>query len=159
MKAGYCLPSGNYNIVLSEDELSQLLKTGHVTIHMSRVPCTTSRLVLMTTKEKWKSTTRNQSTTICSFTSMNLSPTLKPVTTMYNSCVSTLRERREVISMAQKRIRMVRTDILNCKVRLLYDDGSQGELDMTKAKVSTSEAAFVVGMTLKQAKIRLGIKS
>ena len=38
MKAGYCLPSGNYNIVLSEDELSQLLKTGHVTIHMSRVP-------------------------------------------------------------------------------------------------------------------------
>ena len=45
MKAGYCLPSGNYNIVLSEDELSQLLKTGHVTIHMSRVPCTTSRLV------------------------------------------------------------------------------------------------------------------
>ena len=61
--------------------------------------------------------------------------------------------------MAQKRIRMVRTDILNCKVQLLYDDGSQGELDMTKAKVSTSEAAFVVGMTLKQAKIRLGIKS
>lgn len=61
--------------------------------------------------------------------------------------------------MAQKRIRMVRTDILNCKVRLLYDDSSQGELDMTKAKVSTSEAAFVVGMTLKKAKIRLGIKS
>lgn len=89
----------------------------------------------------------------------SVSPTLKPVTTMYNSCVSTLRERREVISMAQKRIRMVRTDILNCKVRLLYDDGSQGELDMTKAKVSTSEAAFVVGMTLKQAKMRLGIKS
>lgn len=48
---------------------------------------------------------------------------------------------------------------MNCKARLLYDDGSQGELDMTKAKASTGEAAFVVGMTLKQAKMRLGIKS
>lgn len=61
--------------------------------------------------------------------------------------------------MAQKRIKMVRTDIMNCKAQLLYDDGSQGELDMTKAKVSTGEAAFVVGLTLKQAKMRLGIKS
>ncbi len=61
--------------------------------------------------------------------------------------------------MAQKRIRMVRTDILNCKVRLLYDDGSQGELDMTKAKASMLDATALVGLTLKQAKMRLGIKS
>lgn len=61
--------------------------------------------------------------------------------------------------MAQKRIKMVRTDILSCKARLLYDDGSQGELDMTKAKASMSEATLVVGLTLKQAKMRLGIKS
>ena len=60
--------------------------------------------------------------------------------------------------MAQKRIKMVRTGILSCKARLLYD-GSQGELDMTKAKVSMSEATLVVGLTLKQAKMRLGIKS
>lgn len=45
MKASYCLPSGNYNILLSDEELQQLLKTGHVTIHMSRIPCTTSRAV------------------------------------------------------------------------------------------------------------------
>lgn len=61
--------------------------------------------------------------------------------------------------MAQKRIRMVRTDSLNCKVRLLYDDGSQGELDMTKAKASMLDATALVGLTLKQAKMRLGIKS
>lgn len=60
--------------------------------------------------------------------------------------------------MAQKRIKMVRTDSLNCKARLLYDDGSQGELDMTKAKVSMLEATVLVGLTLKQAKMRLGIK-
>lgn len=61
--------------------------------------------------------------------------------------------------MAQKRIKMVRMDILNCKVRLLYDDGSQGELDMEKAKAPMSEATLIVGLTLKQAKMRLGIKS
>lgn len=60
--------------------------------------------------------------------------------------------------MAQKRITMVRTDIMNCKIRLLYDDGSQGELDMTKARASTMEAATVIGLTLKQAKMKLGIK-
>lgn len=61
--------------------------------------------------------------------------------------------------MAQKRIKMVRMDSLNRKVRLFYDDGSHGELDMAKAKASISEATLVVGLTLKQAKIRLGIKS
>lgn len=61
--------------------------------------------------------------------------------------------------MAQKRIKMVRTDIMNCKVRLLYDDGSQGELDMTKAKAPMSQTTLLVGLTLKQAKMRLGIKN
>ena len=51
------------------------------------------------------------------------------------------------------------TDSMNCKVRLLYDDGSQGELDMTKAKASMLDATVLVGLTLKQAKMRLGIKS
>ena len=60
--------------------------------------------------------------------------------------------------MAQKRNKMVRTDSLNCKVRLLYSDGSQGELDMTKVKASILDATVLVGMTLKQAKMRLGIK-
>lgn len=45
MKASYCFPSGNYNILLSHEELHQLLETGHVTIHMSRTPCTTSRAI------------------------------------------------------------------------------------------------------------------
>ena len=61
--------------------------------------------------------------------------------------------------MAQKRIKMVRTDSMNCKVRLLYDDGSQGELDMTKAKAPMSQTTLLVGLTLKQAKMRLGIKN
>lgn len=61
--------------------------------------------------------------------------------------------------MAQKRIKMVRTDILSGKARLFYDDGSQGELDMTKAKAPMTEAVLLVGLTLKQAKIKLGIKS
>ncbi len=45
--------------------------------------------------------------------------------------------------MAQKRIKMVRTDIMNSKVRLLYDDGSQGELDMTNAKAPVSQATEI----------------
>lgn len=61
--------------------------------------------------------------------------------------------------MAQKRIRMTQTDSINDKVRLLYDDGSQGELDITKIKTPMSQTAFLVGLTLKQAKMRLGIKS
>lgn len=61
--------------------------------------------------------------------------------------------------MAQKRIQMVRTDIMNCKVHLLYDDGSQGELYMEKATAPISQAVSIVGLTLKQAKMRLGIKS
>lgn len=45
MKASYLFPSGNYNILLSKEELTQLLEKGHITIHMSRVPCRTSRAV------------------------------------------------------------------------------------------------------------------
>lgn len=45
MKVSYCLPSGNYNILLSDEELHQLLQTGCVTIQMGRVPCTTNRAV------------------------------------------------------------------------------------------------------------------
>lgn len=45
MRASYCFPSGNYNILLSNKELQQLLQTGHITIQMGRVPCTTSRAV------------------------------------------------------------------------------------------------------------------
>ncbi len=47
---------------------------------------------------------------------------------------------------------------MNCKICLLYDDGSQGELYMTKAKASMVDAAALVGLTMKQAKMRLGIK-
>lgn len=60
--------------------------------------------------------------------------------------------------MAKKRITMVRTDAMSLTVQLLYDDGSQGELDMTKAKVPMFDAVAIVGLTLKQAKMRLGIK-
>lgn len=61
--------------------------------------------------------------------------------------------------MAQKRIKMVRTNILNDKIRLLYDDSSQGELDIAKTKTPISQPALLVGLTLKQAKMRLGIKN
>lgn len=45
MKASYGFPSGNYNILLSKEELTQLLEKGYITIVMSRVPCITSRAV------------------------------------------------------------------------------------------------------------------
>ena len=35
--------------------------------------------------------------------------------------------------MAQKRIRMVQRDILNDRLRLLYDDGTQGVLEYGEA--------------------------
>lgn len=61
--------------------------------------------------------------------------------------------------MAQKRIKMVRTDIFSDKIRLLYDDGSQGEIDTAKCKASTTQTDMLVGLTLKQAKMKLGIKN
>lgn len=38
--------------------------------------------------------------------------------------------------MAQKRIRMVQRDILNDRLRLLYDDGTQGVLEYGGADIS-----------------------
>lgn len=67
-------------------------------------------------------------------------------------------------NMAQKRIRMVQRDILNDRLRLLYDDGTQGVLEYGEA-VSRSKAPAIikpndfVGLTLKQAKLKLGIKN
>ena len=52
MRASYCLPSGNYNIVLSNEELRELLERGHVTARMSRTPCTTSRAIFNDEKGK-----------------------------------------------------------------------------------------------------------
>ena len=66
--------------------------------------------------------------------------------------------------MAQKRIKMVRNDILDDRLRLLYDDGTQGVLEYGEA-VSRSktpvglQAESFVSLTLKQAKMKLGIKN
>lgn len=66
--------------------------------------------------------------------------------------------------MAQKRIKMVRQDILNDRMRLLYDDGTQGVLDYggavsrSKMPINLQPESFV-GLTLKQAKMKLGIKN
>ena len=65
--------------------------------------------------------------------------------------------------MAQKRIRMVQNDILNDQLRLLYDDGTQGVLcygeavSRSKVPLSIQPESFI-GLTLKQAKMKLGIK-
>lgn len=66
--------------------------------------------------------------------------------------------------MAQKRIKMVQRDILNDRMRLLYDDGTQGVLDYggavsrSKMPINLQPESFV-GLTLKQAKMKLGIKN
>ncbi len=46
MKTHFGLPSGDYVIALSEEELKQLLEKGHLSARISRTPCTTSRLVI-----------------------------------------------------------------------------------------------------------------
>ena len=61
--------------------------------------------------------------------------------------------------MAQKRIRMVQRDILNDRLRLLYDDGTQGVLEYGEAVSRSKAPAIFVGLTLKQAKLKLGIKN
>lgn len=66
--------------------------------------------------------------------------------------------------MAQKRIKMVQRDILNDRMRLLYDDGTQGVLDygeaVSRSKTAISvQAESFIGLTLKQAKMKLGIKN
>lgn len=66
--------------------------------------------------------------------------------------------------MAQKRIKMVRQDILGDRLRLLYDDGTQGVLDYggavsrSKMPINLQPESFV-GLTLKQTKMKLGIKN
>ena len=66
--------------------------------------------------------------------------------------------------MAQKRIKMVRQDILGDRLRLLYDDGTQGVLDYgvavsrSKMPINHQPESFI-GLTLKQAKMKLGIKN
>ena len=66
--------------------------------------------------------------------------------------------------MAQKRIKMVRQDILGDQLRLLYDDGAQGILEYggaasrSKIPINVQPESFV-GLTLKQAKMKLGIKN
>lgn len=66
--------------------------------------------------------------------------------------------------MAQKRIKMVRQDILGDRLWLLYDDGTQGVLDYggavsrSKMPINLQPESFV-GLTLKQAKMKLGIKN
>lgn len=66
--------------------------------------------------------------------------------------------------MAQKRIKMVSKDELRDQLRLLYDDGTQGVLDygeaVSRSKTAISvQAESFVGLTLKQAKMKLGIKN
>lgn len=40
MKAGFVLPSCNYNIVLSKDELKSLLEKGHIMVRpLKEIPC------------------------------------------------------------------------------------------------------------------------
>lgn len=60
-------------------------------------------------------------------------------------------------NMAQKRIRMVQKDILADRIRLLYDDGTQGEIRLNKS-LGVVKPEGLVGLTLKQAKMKLGIK-
>lgn len=66
--------------------------------------------------------------------------------------------------MAQKRIKMVQQDILGDRLRLLYDDGTQGVLEYgevasrSKIPINVQPESFV-GLTLKQAKMKLGIKN
>lgn len=60
--------------------------------------------------------------------------------------------------MAKKRIKVAKHDTISDRIRILYDDGTQGELvsNMLTALVSTD---MLVGLTLKQAKSYLGIKN
>jgi len=46
MKAHYGLPSGDYNIILSKEELAQIISKGSVCMRVSRTLCTTSRAEL-----------------------------------------------------------------------------------------------------------------
>lgn len=60
--------------------------------------------------------------------------------------------------MAQKRIKMIQRDMLGNKIRLLYNDGSQGELDISESTNPAANSVSLVGLTLKQAKMVFGIR-
>lgn len=45
MRASYMLPSGTYNLILSEENLEQLLFTGRLVVHTNGTPCTTANAV------------------------------------------------------------------------------------------------------------------
>ena len=46
MKTHYGLPSGDYTISLTKEELNQLVSKGSITMRASRTPCTASRAVI-----------------------------------------------------------------------------------------------------------------
>ena len=55
MKASFVLPSCNYNIVISKEELDRLNKTGHISTLVHReMPCYTRRMVYDGENEKFK---------------------------------------------------------------------------------------------------------
>lgn len=60
--------------------------------------------------------------------------------------------------MAQKRIKQVSQDIVWDRIRVLYDDGSQGVLESDKLRDFVGTTNHLIGLTLKQAKLYLGIK-
>lgn len=51
MKTSFNLPSGDYNIVLSKDDLKELLEKGTITMRTSRTPCVTKRAIINNEKE------------------------------------------------------------------------------------------------------------
>lgn len=45
MKTSYRLPNGTYNMVISKEDLNELLNKGHLTIHTTRDKCAVGRSV------------------------------------------------------------------------------------------------------------------
>lgn len=43
MKTGYCLPSGDYNVVLTKEELNELVENGRLTMSTGRTNCSACR--------------------------------------------------------------------------------------------------------------------
>lgn len=53
MRTVFNLPSCDYNIILSKEDLQELLEKGYITVRSCRIPCSTSRALWDTEKEKW----------------------------------------------------------------------------------------------------------
>lgn len=45
MKASFNLPTSTYNIILTKEELDFLVKTEFISVPISRIPCSSSRLI------------------------------------------------------------------------------------------------------------------